>query len=282
MNELDRLVDNFIFLEGPRWHQDKLYVSDMWGKKVYAITSIGQSTELVEIVNRPSGIGFMRNGKMILSSMADKKVLVFDFENTPSLLCDLEPFVTGDINDLVVDDNDNVYVGNFGYDLFGGASEAPGSICLINSDGEPSIVADNLAFPNGMVIDNKNKILICAETFGHKLTAFDINSDGTLHNKRTWADLGDNTPDGICLDEAGAIWAACFVTEKFIRVLEGGEIQREISVKGRKAVACNLGGEDRKTLFCLTYNGELEDIAKGLPRAEIYTCSVEVSGAGSP
>ena len=94
--------------------------------------------------------------------------------------------------------------------------------------------------------------------------------------------LGDNTPDGICLDEAGAIWAACFVTEKFIRVLEGGEIQREISVKGRKAVACNLGGQDRKTLFCLTYNGELEDIAKGLPRAEIYTCPVEVSGAGSP
>ena len=282
MNKLVRLVDNFIFLEGPRWYQERLYVSDMWGKKVYSIDSTGQSSELVEISNRPSGIGFMRNGTMVLSSMADKKVLVVDKKNAVSTLCDLEPFVIGDINDLVVDDNDNIYVGNFGYDLFGGAPEAPGSICLINSDGKPSIVADNLAFPNGMVIDSKNKTLICAETFGHKLTAFDIDSDGTLHNERTWAELGEDTPDGICLDEEGAIWVASFVTEKFIRVLEGGKITKEISVEGRKAVACNLGGKDRKTLYCLTYNGELEDIAKGLPRAEIYTCQVEVSGKGSP
>ncbi len=282
MTDLVRLVDNFIFLEGPRWYQDKLFVSDMWGKKVYTIDSIGQSTEIVEINNRPSGIGFMNDGTMVLSSMADKKVLAVSNENIISTLCDLEPFVKGDINDLVVDVNDNIYVGNFGYDLFGGATEAPGSICLISSDGKPSLVADNLAFPNGMVIDSKNKTLICAETFGHKLTAFDINRDGTLYNKRLWAELGDNTPDGICLDEEGAIWVASFVTEKFLRVLEGGEIQREISVEGRKAVACNLGGQDRKTLYCLTYKGELEDIAKGLPKAEIYTCRVEVSGAGSP
>ena len=282
MSELKRLTDNFIFLEGPRWHHGQLYVSDMWGKKVYSIDSAGVSTELVEIINRPSGIGFMSNEAMLVSSMADKKVLIITDGNKISTFCDLEPLVEGDINDLVVDANDNVYVGNFGYDLFAGAKEAPGSICLIKSDGTSSIVADNLAFPNGMVIDVENKILICAETFGHKLTAFDLNPDGTLCNERIWAELGDNTPDGICLDEDGAIWVASFVTEKFIRVLEGGEIQKEICVKGKKAVACNLGGRDRKTLYCLTYNGELEDISKGLPRAEIYTCQVETAGAGSP
>ena len=152
----------------------------MWGKKYIQSIRLSQSTELVEIINRPSGIGFMSNEAMLVSSMADKKVLIITDGNKISTFCDLEPLVEGDINDLVVDANDNVYVGNFGYDLFAGAKEAPKVICLINSDGTCSIVADNLAFPNGMVIDVENKILICAETFGHKLTAFDLNPDGTL------------------------------------------------------------------------------------------------------
>ncbi len=282
MYEMKPLADNFIFLEGPRWRGDRLYVSDMWGRKIYSIDMKGKSRELVKVDNRPSGLGFRTDGTMIVSSMADKKILAVDSKNNVTTFCELEKFVLGDINDLVVDSNNNIYVGSFGYDLFGGEEEGPGNICLITSSGNPSIVSDNLSFPNGMVVNENNNTLICAETFGHKLTAFDINANGTLSNKRVWADLGDNTPDGICLDTEGAIWVASFVTEKFLRVFEGGEIQKEISVEGRKAVACNLGGQDKKTLFCLTYGGELEDIAKGLPKAEIYTCRVKVGGVGSP
>lgn len=282
MNKMKLLTDNFVFLEGPRWHNDKLYVSDMWGKLVYSIDMAGHANEVVSVANRPSGIGFMSEGTMLISSMADKKVLAVDSMHAVSTFCELDSFVSGDINDLVVGPNDNIYVGNFGYDLFGGAKEAPGNICLITNKGVASVVADELAFPNGMVVNKTKDTLICAETFGHRLTAFDINVDGTLSNRRVWADLGDNTPDGICLDDEGAIWVASFMTEKFLRVFEGGKIQKEFSAEGKKAVACNLGGHDKKTLFCLTYDGELDDIAKGLMKAEIYTVKVEVGGAGSP
>ena len=143
-------------------------------------------------------------------------------------------------------------------------------------------MADDIHFPNGCVIANKGKTLVVAETFVCRLTAFDIESDGSLSNRRVFADMGERTPDGICLDADGAIWVACFEQGEFVRVLDGGEITHRVDVGDRRAVACNLGGDDGKTLYCLIYDGSLEDIPLGKRNALIETARVDVAGAGSP
>ena len=182
----------------------------------------------------------------------------------------------------MVDAAGNIYVGNFGYDLMAGAEPALANLVRVAPDGTTSVAATDMNFPNGAVITPDGGTLVCAETFGHVLTAFDRAADGTLSRRRVWADLGERTPDGICLDEAGGIWVASFMTDEFVRVVEGGQVTHVVPCSGRRAVACNLGGADGRTLFALTYEGEIEDMAKGQRNARVETCRVEVPSAGSP
>lgn len=277
----EKLADGFVFLEGPRWHQGQLWCSDMWGFKVYKIAPNGQREVVCEVPERPSGIGFMPDGTPLIVSMGNRKLMKL-IGGKLVLHADLSPFCTGDVNDLVMDDQGRAYVGNFGYDLFAGAEQRPADLVCVAPDGSVRVVAKDLDFPNGTVIKDGGKTLVIAESWAMRLTAFDRAADGSLSNRRLYVQLTERMPDGICLDQAGAIWVSCFNSGEVVRVLEGGEITDLVALGDKRAVACQLGGSDGRTLFCLSYDGTLEDLHERKPQGAIETVRVAVAGAGSP
>lgn len=275
------LYDDIVFGEGPRWHQGKLFFSDMFAQKVVAVDEKGRAETVVEVPERPSGLGWLPDGRMLIVSMHDKKLLRLDPDGL-KVHADLAPHVGGNPNDMVVGPDGRAFVGNFGYDLFAGAPPKPATLVCVDPDGKARVVADDLGFPNGCAITPDGKTLIVAETFANTLTAFNLKADGSLSGRRFFAHLGDRQPDGICLDAEGAVWVSCFGQDEFIRVWEGGEIAARIDVKGRRAVACMLGGADRKTLYLLTCENTLEELSQGKSKARLETARVDVAGAGFP
>ena len=275
------LAEGFIFLEGPRWHAGCLWVSDMWDYKVIKVKPDGSRETVVEVPNRPSGLGFLPDGTPLVVSMGDRKL----YRIAGGALvqhADLAPCVTGDINDIVMDAEGRAYVGNFGCDLFAGEALKNADLVCVGRDGQVRKVASDLVFPNGMVIMDGGRTLVAAETFANRLTAFDRAADGSLSNRRAFAELGQLTPDGICLDQAGGIWVASFATDEFVRVEAGGTITDRVAVRERRAVACQLGGADGRTLFCLTFEGHLDEIKARKRAGRVETVKVAVPGAGSP
>ncbi|MFT4581492.1 MAG: sugar lactone lactonase YvrE [Gammaproteobacteria bacterium] len=274
-------VEGYVFLEGPRWHKNRLWVSDIWAHRVYAITEDGTAEVAVEVPGRPSGLGFMPDGTPLIVSMTDRCVYKL-IGGALELHADLSGTVRADINDMVVAPNGRAYVGNMGYDLFAGAEPELAEISLIEPDGSHRIVADRLEFPNGMVITSSGATLVVSESFGEKLSAFDITADGSLRNRRVYAELPGLVPDGICLDVDGNIWVAGASGGAFVQVDRSGEIIARIETKDEAAIACQLGGADGRTLYCLIFTGGIDDIKKGNPGARIETVTVESAAAGSP
>ena len=260
---LEVFAEDFVFLEGPRWHDGRLWLSDMWGHTVWALSTDGSREAMAKVTNRPSGLHFLPDGRLVIVSMADRKLLVRGEDGALTEYADLSALAPADINDCVGDSAGNLYVGNFGYDLFSGEDAKLANLVRVAADQSASVVANDMNFPNGSVIADNGATLICAETFANRLTAFDIDASGSLSNRRVWAEMGDHTPDGICLDQEGAVWVSSFGAGQFLRVIEGGKIDQQIEAPGKRAVACNLGGEDGCTFFALTYEGEIEDIASG-------------------
>ena len=271
------LLDGLDFPEGPRWRDGKLWFSDMHAHWVMTVDLAGQAERIVEVPQRPSGLGWLPDGRLLIVSMQDRRLLVMD--GGLSELADLNPHTTGDINDMVVDGQGRAYIGNFGGEL---SDPQPTTLVLVEPDGEARVVAEGLVFPNGTVITPDGRTLIVAETFANRLSAFDIAEDGSLSNRRVWAELGDGVPDGICLDAEGAVWVASPFTNNFRRVREGGEVVDTVSVAPKLAIACMLGGEDRRTLFLLTAETTIEELAQGISKGWIETAQVEVPGAGWP
>ena len=275
------LADNFNFLEGPRWHDGKLWMSDMHAKTIYTLTENGTREEIIKVAPRPSGLGFLPDGSMLIVSMEDEKLLKYSGGQLTEFV-NLSPFVTGEPNDMVVDNQGRAYIGNFGYDLFSGAEPKNANIVMVTPDGSARVVADDLVFPNGAVITPDGKTFVVAETFANKLTAFDIKEDGSLSGRRTFGELPDAGPDGICLDVDGGIWVSGFLAGKFFRMEDGGNVTHEIDAGGKRAVACQLGGADGKTLFCLTFAGTLEDVGEKDSLGAVETVRVDSAAAGSP
>jgi sugar lactone lactonase YvrE len=275
------LAEGIVFGEGPRWHDGKLWFSDMHGKKVMTVTTDGKLEKVVDVEQRPSGLGWTADGRLLVVSMEDRKLKRLD-ANGLQVHTDLAPLVGGEPNDMVVDPDGRAFVGNFGFDLLGGAAQKTANIVCVDPDGKARVVADELAFPNGSVITPDRKTLIVAETFAGVLTSFNLKPDGSLGGRRFFAHLGDRQPDGICLDAEGCVWVSCFGQDEFIRVHEGGDIAERVAVPGKRAVACMLGGEDRKTLFLLTAETTLEELAQGKSKGRIETVRVDVPGAGYP
>jgi sugar lactone lactonase YvrE len=275
------LLEGLVFGEGPRWRDGRLWLSDMHAGFVLALDSKGRAETIARVPARPSGLGWLPDGRLLVVSMHDRKLLRLD----PGGLvvhADLAPLVSGDPNDMVVDDRGRAYVGNFGYDMLGGGRPAPANLVLVAPDGSARVVAEDLSFPNGTVITEDRRTLVVAESFGARLTAFRIAPDGSLAERRLFADLGGRTPDGICIDAEGCVWASCFGQDEFVRVRDGGEIVERVDVAGRRAVACALGGEGRLTLFLLTAETSIEDLAQSKSRAKVETVRVDVPGAGIP
>jgi sugar lactone lactonase YvrE len=270
------LADDFVFLEAPRWHAGQIWVSDVFDLKLYTVQQDGSRNFICDVPGRPCGIGFLPDRSTIVVSCAEKKILSVS-DRGVSVYADLSNIATGDLNDLVVDDEGRVYVGNFGYDLFNGAPKALTDIHIVEPDGSIRVGASGLEFPNGSIITDDGRTFVVAETWSGRLTAFDRASDGTLSNRRLFANLGGRQPDGICVDVEGAIWVACYNTGEFIRVLEGGEITDSLKFNGN-AVACTLGGSNGKTLYCCVYLGTDEQLQRREPRSAIYQVDVEVPG----
>lgn len=274
------LADGFAFLEGPRWHDGRLYCSDMHGDRVVAVATDGRVETVVEVPTQPSGIGWLPDGRLLVVSMTDRKLLRRDGTALVEH-ADLSGIATFWCNDMVVDAAGRAYVGNFGYDYEHGAPPQATALALVHPDGRVERAADELLFPNGVVVSADGRTLVVAETFANRLTAFDVDAAGRLSRRRLFAAVEPIFPDGICLDAEGAVWVASPLTSEFVRVREGGEITDRIPV-GRHAIACVLGGADRRTLFMLTSTAIPREAARDARSARIETAQVSVPGAGRP
>ena len=287
--KLETLMKGLTFGEGPRWHENKFYFSDFYSHKVYSLDLSGKHEVIVEIPNQPSGLGWTPDGTMLIVSMKDRKLMSFK-DGQLKERADLNEFSGFHCNDMVVDIDGNAFIGNFGFNTYDGEEIKPTNLILVRPGEEPVLAADNLFFPNGTVITPDNKTLIVGETYAARLTAFDKSEDGSLSNRRIWADLKVNAeegtvplPDGMCIDEEGAIWVASPSTAEVIRVHEGGMISERIPVQ-TNAFACMLGGEDRRTLFICTSNGSGVDPEAALREksGKIEITQVDVPGCGKP
>ena len=288
-HKLETLMKGLTFGEGPRWHENKFYFSDFYSHKVYSLDLSGKHEVIVEIPNQPSGLGWTPDGTMLIVSMKDRKLMSLK-DGQLKERADLTEFSGFHCNDMVVDIDGNAFIGNFGFNTYDGEEIKPTNLILVKPGEEPVLAADNLFFPNGTVITPDNKTLIVGETYAARLTAFDKSEDGTLSNRRIWADLKVNAeegnvplPDGMCIDEEGAIWVASPSTAEVIRVHEGGMISERIPVQ-TNAFACMLGGEDRRTLFICTSNGSGVDPGAALREksGKIEITQVDVPGCGKP
>lgn len=268
-------ISDLVFPEGLRWHDGQLWFSDMWDFKVLRADADGTCQVVAEVPERPSGLGFLTDGTPIVVSMANRQIYrVANAGLEP--FADLSTLATGDANDMIVADDGWVYVGNFGYDLFGGAEFAAADIISISPQGVAGIATAGLTFPNGMVLLDGGKTLVVAETWANRLTAFTRDADGSLSNRRVFAELGERTPDGLCSDAEDGVWVASFDTGEMVRVVDGGETTDIIKFPGKRAVACALGGADGRQLYCATYAGPIEDIhtRKRLGAIEVATVRV--------
>jgi sugar lactone lactonase YvrE len=276
-HKAQRLAEDFIFLEGAKWRDGRLWVSDVFDHKVYRLGLAGERDKVVDVPNRPSGLGFLPDGTPIVASSMDFRLYKIIGDRIEEY-ADLTPHVGGHVNDFTIDAAGRIYVGNFGYDYDAGEPAVETVIHRVDPDGSVHVAAEGIEFPNAMVIINGGKTLVVAETWRGKLTAFDVAPDGTLSGKRTFADVGPRQPDGICADAEGAIWTGCFNTGEFLRVLDGGQITDRVAFEGC-GVACTIGGPEGHTLFCTVYCGPVEDLIAGKRKAAVFTLEVEVGRA---
>ena len=274
------LVDGLTFPEAPRWRDGKLWFSDFYSHRVLTVDPAGRLETVVEVPQRPSGLGWRPDGTLLIVSMLDRRLLRLDGTRL-AVVAELSGHATGPCNDMVVDAAGRAYVGNFGFDRHRGEAERSTCLVRVDPDGGVTRVAEDLRFPNGTVITPDGRTLIVAETLAHRLTAFDVDAEGNLARRRVLALLDDCYPDGICLDAQGAVWVADARSNRVLRVRADGAVDRTLTTGQRGAFACMLGGPDRRTLFVLTNTGSGPAMAEKTDgRIESYR--VDVPGAGLP
>lgn len=286
MSRVELLADGLRFAEGPRWHGGKLWFSDMYDHAVKTVDLDGRVETKIEIAGQPSGIGWLPDGTLLLVSMLDRSILRLEIDRLV-VHADLRRVATWHCNDMVVDSVGRAYVGNFGFDLHAAetagdfSAMTPAAMAVVERNGAVSVAAGDLLFPNGAVITADGSTLVVAESIGRRLTAFDRASDGTLSNRRVWADLPGRIPDGICLDETGAIWVANAAAPECIRVVEGGAIVDVIDTE-QHCYACMLGGPEGTTLFMLTAGSAHPDATTTSRSGRILVTEVGSRHAGLP
>jgi sugar lactone lactonase YvrE len=270
---LTPLANGFCFGEGPRWFEGLLWFSDMLGEAVHTVNLAGDVTTLTLPGHAPSGLGFRPDGTLLIASTERRAVLRYDGETVDSL-ADLSDVVPASIGDMVVDDRGRAYVGSQAFE--------GGVIARVDPDDTVTVVAGDLDFPNGMVITPDGATLIVAESVGRRLTAFTIDSDGCLSNRRVFADGLDGPPDGITLDADGGVWAAMTLSHQFERIEQGGNVTDRIDIGDRTAIACTLGGPERRTLFMLSSTDAYPQRLAGTKLSRLDAITVDIPGAGLP
>jgi sugar lactone lactonase YvrE len=281
VSELQTLMTGIAFGESPRWHDDRLWFSDWGTQEIIAVDLEGESEVIVRVASFPFCIDFLPDGRLLIVSASDRLLLRREPDGPLVTHADLSTLSEHPWNDIVVDARGNAYIGNIGFD-FPEAQFAPGTLALVTPDGSARQVADGVAFPNGIVVTPDNSTVIVAESYANRLTAFDITADGSLSNRRMWAELGGGVPDGICLDAEGAVWYGDVPNKRCVRVREGGEVLQTIALD-RGCFACMLGGPDGKTLFMVAqvWSG-MESTAEGERTGQLLTSPAPAAGAGWP
>jgi len=274
------LLADLTFAESPRWHEGRLWLSDMYSGRVLAADENGRADVVARVEDQPSGLGWLPDGRLLVVSMTDRRVLRLD-EGALVAHADLSAMVSSRCNDMVVDSVGRAYVGNFGFDLHGGEAPCTTRLAIVEPDGRARVGAESLSFPNGSAITPDGKTLIVAETFAGRLTAFDVEPDGSLSKRRVFADLEGAAPDGICLDAEGCVWAASPTVRAVLRVREGGEVTHRVDV-GRPAFACMLGGADRQTLYICTASTSFPDKCRARRDGRVESVRVRTPGTGFP
>jgi sugar lactone lactonase YvrE len=274
------LLSGLVFPESPRWHGERLWFSDWGAHEVIAVDLDGESEVIARVPSFPLCIDRLPDGRLLIVSSSDGLLLRMEPDGTLVTHADLTVLADHSWNDIVVDGRGNAYVNNIGFDFPG--EFAPGILALVAPDGAARKVAEGVAFPNGMAVTPDNSTLILAESYGQKLTAFEIAANGGLSNRRVWADLPGGAPDGICLDAEGAVWYGDVPNKRCVRVREGGEVLQTIPLD-RGCFACALGGADGTTLF-LTANEWRgpESMADGSRRGRVLIAEAPAPGVGWP
>jgi len=299
--EVSPVVEGLRFAEGPRWRDGSLWFSDIEQNKVLRLDAAGVLHTVAEI-ERPSGLGFLPDGTLLVSSMTTRTLFRVR-DGHAAAAVDLSALGSV-LNDMVVLPNGRAYVDCYrpgpAFAALAGPNGEPqadavdvqryyvnglgmspslrGEIALVTEDGGVRRVAEDINYPNGLAVTPDGGTLVVSVSHECKLIAFDISADGGLTRPRIWAELPGRHPDGICLDSEGAVWVACVATSSFVRVLEGGRITHQIPTHGRWAVAVALGGADRRTLYMVSME------SADLPghRSWIDMARVDAPGAGWP
>jgi sugar lactone lactonase YvrE len=297
-HEVTQLADGGGFFEGPRWHDGRWWVSDFYRDAVFTYDTAGHEELVLTVEAQPSGLGWLPDGDLLIVSMKDHKLLRRHRDGTVDEHADLSPYAGGHLNDMVVDTHGRAWIGNFGFDLMASADPAPTNLVRVDVDGTVSAAADDLLFPNGSVVTPDGSTLIVGETLGCRYTAWTIGDDGSLGDRRVWAQLAPTptlgtfaemlpqvtiAPDGCCLDAEGHIWSADAISGNCIRLAPGGEIVDMVEApEGLSAFACMLGGDDGRTLLMCTAPDFFEHLRTAARDAVLLTTTVDVPHAGLP
>ena len=283
MPELQTVMTGLTFPEQPRWHEGRLWFSDWGTREVIAVDAEGDSEVILHGPAFPLCVDWLPDGRLLVVSTADARVLYRDRDGSLVTFADLSGLSDRPPgNEMVVDAGGSVYVNGGGFNLAAGEEFAPGMVALIGPGRTARVVAEGLAFPNGMHITPDGSTLIVGESYAKRLTAFDIDPDGSLSNRRLWANLGDGVPDGICMDAENAVWYGDVPNRRCVRVREGGEILETVELD-RGCFACALGGADRTTLYMAAKEWSGPASMFDEPRTgQVLAVSASSPGAGWP
>jgi sugar lactone lactonase YvrE len=287
MTEPRLLANDLVIGESARWHDGRLWLSNWGAAEILAFDLDGHREVITQVPSTiPFSIDWLPDGRLLVVAGQEQRLLRQEADGSLVDHVDLSG-LPGNLNEIVVDGRGTIYV-NGGNDFYPDEGVAPGFIAAINSDGVVRQVADELAFPNGMAVTEDNSTLIIAESFAGKLTAFDISDDGSLENRRTFAEV---MADGICMDADGAVWTPSWYENGpcCLRVANGGEVLDRIPLE-QAGFACALGGPDGRTLAMLSadwhmdedFTDNLKRLTEGTRTGQLHTTTVAVPSAGFP
>ncbi|MFW0785273.1 SMP-30/gluconolactonase/LRE family protein [Gordonia sp. CPCC 206044] len=296
-NEIRIVVSGMSYTECPRWHDGRLWFVDFYTHTVNSVNGDGSDLRIeLEVPAQPSGLGWLPDGRLLVVSMKDRKVLRVEPDGSVEVHADVTDHVTGHPNDMVVDAQGRAWLGNFGFDLMGGADLGTADLLRIDPDGTIVHAASDLWFPNGSVVTPDGATLIVDETFGNRISAFAIAPDGSLGERTDWARFGAPpstlvladafgeavlAPDGCGLDGEGCLWVADAIGNRVVRVREGSDIVDEIPLD-TGVFACMLGGTSGRTLFLCCAPDFDENARSAAREATIRAVEVTIGHAGLP
>jgi sugar lactone lactonase YvrE len=276
------VVTGLAWPESPRWHQGKLWFSDVHHYRV-ACWSPGRELQIVcHAPGRPAGMGFMPDGRLLLATALDKKLWWVSPDGELELALDVADLVVGVLNDMIVDPTGRAWFGDTGFDLLRGEPARPGALLTwIPGETTARVAASDIEFPNGIVMAADGKSLFLAETLGRRITAFDVERGGHLCRRRLHVAL-EERPDGLCGDRANGLWVPLLWQQEIQHIASSGTVTRRVRFAQERAISCVLGGEDRRSLFVGIARVDESDKSNVKRVGSIVRISVEEPGAGTP